>query len=225
MSLEEVVSAVKEESRSSSTIQENAGSEEKSQTFQNTLHKEDVTTTEQPGEKSRNIQDHAVEQVPTRKLTPDQGSALPATQVEEPQEVQNYTSKQMSTIPARVQYEIPIQTDTIPATQIKDRLRNLRNYVPHQEEGVYDFTTLMANYLTTGEVTPTNLIVATERTILDSRMGRSSITGEPMQSLISRETEAALKSRLEDLAYTLCPTIASEARTLYAIMNPKRVYY
>lgn len=103
---------------------------------------------------------------------------------------------------------------------IKERLQNLREYMPGEDEIVYQFGTFLANRLNP-ELLPAGFNLSTELAISDLRRGIDGYSGQPIRHKLSGYPPiiyTLLRMRVPDIAYAVCPQgFAKEVEQLQKI--------
>lgn len=104
---------------------------------------------------------------------------------------------------------MPLEEKAIQTKEVKEKLKNLRKYLPGQEQIVYDFAAKLADRLNP-ELVPAGFNTAAELLLYDAQKGVDGYTGQPLGGhfhLIGYlpQLYAALRMSIPDIAEAVCP--------------------
>nr|MBA4405006.1 hypothetical protein [Nanoarchaeum sp.] len=97
--------------------------------------------------------------------------------------------------------------DAIPMGPVKDKLRNLREYLPGQIDEIYELGIYLADRLN-DEIVPEGFNMAVELLFYDLQTGIDGFTGKPMSSHLAGQPfilYAILRSQIPYIARAVCP--------------------
>ena len=107
---------------------------------------------------------------------------------------------------------------------IKEKLRNLRQYMPNQEDVIYKFGAYLAERLYP-ELNPGLFVMAVELALYDLQRGVDGFTGEPIRSKLVGYPPVIykmLRMHVPDIAEAVCPEdFAKGIREFYSRLMQK----
>ncbi len=108
---------------------------------------------------------------------------------------------------------------------VKEKLRNLRQYMPDQQDVVYDFGAYLADRLNP-ELVPQGFNMATELALYDLQKGVNGSTGQPIRSRLIGYPPViyeSLRMQVPEIAEAVCPEdFAKGVREFHEQVNAKR---
>ena len=113
---------------------------------------------------------------------------------------------------------------SISTDEVKEKLRNLREHMPKQDDLIYDFGAYLAERLNPTLV-PMGFNMAAELALYDLQAGVNGFTGEPIRSRMvgyPPQIYALLKMQVPDIAEAVCPEdFAKGVGQMYDEVNAK----
>ena len=114
--------------------------------------------------------------------------------------------------------------EAISTEPIKEKLRNLRQYMPNQIDVIYDFGAYLADRLNP-ELVSQGFDMAAELVISDLQMGVDESTGQPIRSRLvgySPVIYGLLRTQVPKIAEAVCPEdFAKGVREFYERVKAK----
>ena len=111
----------------------------------------------------------------------------------------------------------------IPTEPIKEKLRNLRQYMPKRDDIIYEFGAYLADRLNP-ELVPEGFNMIVERALHDLQKGTNGCTGQPIRNsrLVGNPPimYGLLRTQIPDIAAAVCPEdFAKGVRECYEQVN------
>jgi len=101
------------------------------------------------------------------------------------------------------------ESKAIPTELLKEKLRNLKDYLPEESNRLYDFAGYLADRLEkTSEIVPEGLSLLVEQIFFDLKKGN--IKKIPV-SLQERYADGLLRTQIPKIARAVCPDDFAEA--------------
>jgi len=117
-----------------------------------------------------------------------------------------------------------LESKAVSTEPIKEKLRNLREHLPQQEDVTYDFATYLAERLNP-KLVPEGFNMVAELALYDLQKGVNGFTGQPIQSRLVGYPPmiySLLKMQVPDIADVVCPQdFAQGVRKMYDEVNAK----
>lgn len=107
---------------------------------------------------------------------------------------------------------------------VQEKLRNLPEHMPDQEQIVYDFGTFLADRLNPSLV-PQGFAMAAELALYDAQQGKDGFTGQPVSGRLHGyppQLYAVLRMSVPQIAEAVCPEdFAKGVKDFYEQVNAK----
>ena len=119
---------------------------------------------------------------------------------------------------------MPLESKAISTEEIKEKLRNLKEYMPGEPEITYDFATYLANRLNP-KLNPGGFQISAELLLSDMKKGVDSFTRQAMSRNLAGyppNLYAILRGTVPDIAKAVCPEdFAKSVKDFYEEVNAK----
>jgi len=117
-----------------------------------------------------------------------------------------------------------LESKAISTEPIKEKLRNLKEHMPDQQDVIYDFAEYLADRLNP-ELVPEGFNMAMELALYDLQQGVDGFTGQPIQSRLvgyPAPIYALLRMQVPEIADAVCPEdFAQGVRKMYDEVNKR----
>lgn len=97
--------------------------------------------------------------------------------------------------------------EAISMEDIKEKLKNLREYLPNQEESIYNFCSYLTGYLNP-KLVPEGFNMAIELAFYDLGTGINGLTGKSVRNSLSRRplaVYALIRRNIPEILDVVCP--------------------